>query len=204
MPLAFAMPMRLEPFSPIHAPAPPDPGEPVVEIAPLDAPGRFRLLLSGRLGRAWAAQLCTGLAARQVSVLRGTARRSGDAWRARFDLERLAPRVDPSRIDYLRLCRSRAARTAVAPLRLERFSVAESLSLFPALDVWIEAPDRLGLLGALLERLAFLSLVLDQMSIETRDGRALDRFRVCTAEGGLPSRATQRVLREALAGRLLR
>jgi UTP:GlnB (protein PII) uridylyltransferase len=196
--------MRLESFPLTHPPELPVAERPRVEIAPLEAPGRFRLRLSGRLGRSWAAQLCTGLAARHLSVLRGTARRNDDAWRARFELERLAPRVDPHVIDYLGLCRSRAARTAVAPLRLERFSVAESLSLFPALDVWIEAPDRLGLLGALLERLAFLALVPDEMSIETRDGRALDRFRIRTAEGGLPSRSTQRVLREVLAGRLLR
>ena len=196
--------MRLESFPLTHPPELPGLEGPEVEIAPLEAPGRFRLRLSGRLGRSWAAQLCNGLAAYHLSVLRGTARRNGDAWSARFELERLAPRVDPHRIDYLGLCRSRAARTAVAPLRLERFSVAESLSLFPALDVWIEAPDRLGLLGALLERLAFLALVSDEMSIETRDGRALDRFRVRTAEGGLPSRSTQRVLREVLAGRLLR
>ena len=196
--------MRLDSFQLTDAPVLAPAADPAVEIAPLDTPGCFRVRLSGRLGRAWAAQLCNGLAAQQMSVLRGAAQRSGDAWRARFDLERLAARVDPTRIDYLGLCRSRAARTAVAPLRLERFSISESLSHFPALDLWIEAPDRLGLLGALLERLAFLALVPDQMSIETCGGRALDRFRVCTAEGGLPTRATQRVLREVLAGRLLR
>ena len=196
--------MGLDAFPLTQAREPAEVAQPEIEIAPLEAPGRFRLRLSGRLGRSWAAHLCSGLAHHHLSVLRGSARRTGDTWRARFELERLAPRVDPHRIDYLRLCRSRAERSATAPLRLERFSVAESLSIFPALDVWVEAPDRLGLLGALLERLAFLALVPDEMWIETRDGRAFDRFRVRNAEGGLPSRATRQVLREVLAGHLLR
>jgi len=195
--------MQLDGYPLADGPLLPGAEAPAVEVSALEAPGRFRLLLSGRLGRSWAASLCNGLAAHRLSVVRGTAERSGDAWRARFEIERLAPRVDIQRIDYIGLCRARAPHRAAAPLRLDRFSVAESLSLFPALDVWIEAPDRLGLLGALLERLAFLALVPDGMAIETRDGRALDRLRVRTAEGGLPSRATQAVLREVLAGRLL-
>lgn len=172
-------------------------------IAALAEAGRFELTLWGRLGRSFAAHLCTGLAASHLSVVRGEAERCGEEWSARFELERRVGRVDPRTLDFLTLCREPRARRAVAPLELAAFSLGESAAHPGAMELRVEAADRLGLLGALLERLAFLAVAPEQMAIETRAGRALDRFRLRAADGSPLSRATQRILHEVLAGKLL-
>ena len=61
-----------------------------------------------------------------------------------------------------------------------------------------------GFLGGLLERLGFLGLEALEMRVWTDERGVDDRFYVKQRDGGVPSRRTAKLLREALEGRLLR
>jgi hypothetical protein len=170
--------------------------------------GRHQLELWGRLGAHWAEPLCRGLARAGLSISRGFALRREHAdpasgWRGRFEIVREEPSTDPVLLDYLELLARGRARSR-APIELSDYTLLESGAHGGSLFLELRGPDRLGFLGGVLERLAFLSLAPVEMRIETRGGGVHDQFWLRTREGGVPRPRARKLLAEVLDGRLLR
>ncbi len=185
------------------------------ELVPVGG-DRYRLRLFGAFRRTWADGLCQGLRTARVNVVQGHALRepgsagpagaqapSSGAWRARFELERTPGGTDPMLLDLLSLCDRIPPPRAPGELRIDRFT----LDRHPESDglrLCVEAPDRVGLLAALLERFSFLALVAEEMTIETVDGGVRDRFVLRESRGQAPAAATERALAGVLRGELCR
>lgn len=166
------------------------------------------LLLWGHLGGRWADPLCRGLARAGLSIRRGFAarREEGDpssGWRARFEIQREETSTDPVLLDYLELM-ARGRTPSRTPIRLSEYAVSESSSHGGSLFLELRGPDHLGFLGAVLERLSFLSLSPVEMRIETTPSGVHDQFWLRTREGGVPRPRARKLLAEVLDGRLLR
>lgn len=192
----------------VDTPAPADPPRAAreprgYEILPLDA-RRHRLRLRGALHRAWAAPLFRGLAAHGLDVVRGRARRlPHGGWRASFEIARRPDGADPMGLDVLALATPRPGATAPPAFVLSSHRLGASSELGGSLRLDVTAPDQHGFLAGLLDRLAFLSLVPEAMEVETGPYGVRDRFHLRTGDGRCPGPAVQRILAEALAGRLL-
>jgi UTP:GlnB (protein PII) uridylyltransferase len=88
-------------------------------------------------------------------------------------------------------------------ISLVDFSLGEPEQHNGALYLEVRAADQLGFLAALLNHIAFMFLFPEEMSIETVNGTALDRFRLKGIGGTPPSptarAALQRKLRDLIA-----
>lgn len=157
---------------------------------------RYRLALDGVLWPGWVGNLSSGLAARRLSILRGHAHgnRTG-AWRASFELMRLADGDDPATLDWIAMARDEAREGFATPLRLERFDLESVLEHDGSLRLTVAAADRVGFLAALLRRLAYFSLFPVELRLETRGQRVLDELWLRSGGHRPPSSST----REALA-----
>jgi len=169
---------------------------------------RHTLVLWGHLGGRWADPLCRGLARAGLSIRRGFAVRREEldpasGWRARFEIEREATSTDPVLLDYLELL-ARGRTPSRTPIELSEYGLSESSSHGGSLFLEVRGPDHLGFLGALLERLSFLSLSPVEMRIETLASGVHDQFWLRTREGGIPPPRARKLLAEVLDGRLLR
>ena len=169
---------------------------------------RHLLLLWGHLGGRWADPLCRGLARAGLSIRRGFAVRQEEldpasGWRARFEIQREAASTDPVLLDYLELL-ARGRTPSHTPIVLEEYSLSESSTHGGSLFLEVRGPDHLGFLGAILERLSFLSLSPVEMRIETVAGGVHDQFWLRTREGGIPRPRARKLLAVVLDGRLLR
>jgi hypothetical protein len=154
--------------------------------------------LWGDFGPGWSSAVPLGLAAAGISILRGFARRTIDrAWTVELEVQALAPDADPESIDYAALAMSPARPAPAVPFTLDSY-YADGSPERGRLFLEVQAPDRLGFLGSLLDRLAALSLHLDEMTIDTRRGRAFDQFFLKTPDGELPSEESCRALTSAL------
>jgi hypothetical protein len=172
------------------------------EIQPLGG-GRHALRLWGPLHRNWADRLSRGLTLSRIAIVRGYATRETSAgWLAAFEIDAARAKRDPMLIDYLQLL-DRELRGPIPPIRIETHRIEPSDQFGGSLCVQITGRDRLGFLGGVLERFAFLSLVPDAMSIESDAGLAFDGFFLRMTDGAAPSQATARLLEEALRGRIL-
>ena len=170
------------------------------EIHPLEG-GRYQLKIWGRLPRCWADHLCRGLARNGLGIVQGFARHGAEAeWIGSFELERTRRGVDPMLVDFLALALRPPSDVAPPPIAIEHYTI--EVAADGALDLELIGPDQLGFLGGLLERLSFLSLVPDEMKVETGPGGIHDRFRLRMRDGGAPGVATARILAEILDGRL--
>jgi hypothetical protein len=171
------------------------------EIHPFEG-GRHHLEIWGRLPRNWADRLCRGLARSGIAIVRGFARRDAEAgWIASFDLERSPRAGDPILVDYLALVLRAPAEAPPASLVIDHYT----LDIRPddgSIELEVRGPDQLGFLGGLLERLAFLSLVPEELTVETEPAGSRDRLRLRARDGAAPSPATLRILAEILDGRL--
>jgi hypothetical protein len=186
----------------------------LVELEELDQPsaaptftisswpgGVHWLKLSGELRPCWAAWLSLGLAAVGVDVLRGRAKRApGRSWIAELQLRAVEGGADPRSIDFASLAADRPAAAVPVDIGLDSYYVDGSPDSGPSLFLEVRAPDRAGFLGSLLDRLAGLSLLPDEMTIDTRSGRVCDRFQLKTAEGRLPPEESRRALVTVLDG----
>jgi hypothetical protein len=169
---------------------------------------RHLLVLWGHLGGRWADPLCRGLARAGLSIRRGFAVRREEegpasGWRARLEILREETSTDPVLLDYLDLL-ARGRTPSRTPIVLSEYSLSESSTHGGSLFLEVRGPDHLGFLGAILERLSFLSLSPVEMRIETLEGGAHDQFWLRTREGGIPRPRARKLLAEVLDGRLLR
>jgi hypothetical protein len=152
----------------------------------------------------WSSSMPLGLAAAGISILRGFARRPIEGvWNVELELQALAPNADPESIDYAALAMSAPRAESAVPIVLDSYH-ADGSSERGRLFLEVQAPDRVGFLGSLLERFAALSLCLDEMTIDTRGGRAFDQFFLTTADGDLPSDESCRALTSALDALVVR
>jgi hypothetical protein len=171
------------------------------EIHPLEG-GRHHLKIWGRLPRSWADHLCRGLARSGIGVVRGVAKCSGEGeWTAGFELERTARGADPMLVDHLSLVLRPPSDAVPPPIAIDHYTL-DVREEDGSLELEVIGPDQLGFLGGLLERLAFLSLVPEEMTVETGPGGIRDHFRLRGRDGSAPSAATLRILAEILDGRL--
>jgi hypothetical protein len=169
---------------------------------------RHLLTLWGSLGARWADPLCRGLARAGLGIRRGFAVRREDhdpasGWRARFEIERESTSTDPVLLDYLELL-ARGRTPSRTPIRLSEYALSESSAHGGSLYLEVRAPDHLGFLGAILERLSFLSLAPVEMRIETLESGAYDQFWLRSRDGGVPRPRARKLLAEVMDGRLLR
>jgi hypothetical protein len=169
---------------------------------------RHVLALWGHLGSRWADPLCRGLARAGLSIRRGFAVREegldpGSGWRARLEIEREAHSTDPVLLDYLELL-ARGRTPSRTPVVLSDYQLTETGSHGGSLFLEVRGPDHLGFLGAILERLSFLSLSPVEMRIETVEGGVHDQFWLRTREGDVPRPRARKLLAEVLDGKLLR
>jgi hypothetical protein len=163
--------------------------------------GVHRVKLWGELAPGWAGTFSLGLAAAGIDILRGYAQRTAErSWTAHVQLRAARPDVDPKSIDYARLAAAPVSAVSPSDVVLDSYYVDGSPDSGGTLFLEVRAPDRIGFLGSLLDRLAGLSLFPDEMAIDTRGGRVFDRFHLKTSEGRLPSDAARRALAGALDG----
>jgi hypothetical protein len=160
--------------------------------------GSFRVRLGGSFGQGWLASLCRGLADQRISIERAHAMRTRNlSWIAEFTALPLEGAADPDRVPYLVL----AATPVVLdgpPLKLARYEVESSFD--GTLKLAFEARDALGLLGALLAKLAALGLYPVEMHIDTQTDIASDTLWLSTADGASPAPGLRDALCAALDG----
>lgn len=156
----------------------------------------FRVRLGGSFGQGWLASLCCGLAAQRINIERAHAMRTRNlSWIAEFTAVALPGAADPDSVPYLALATSPISPYA-KPMRLTEYALESCYD--GTLKLALEAQDSLGLLGAVLEKLAALGLYPVEMHIETQTARAEDTLWLCTADGGMPSEALRDALERAL------
>ncbi|HVP27859.1 MAG TPA: hypothetical protein VMW35_01685 [Myxococcota bacterium] len=159
------------------------------------------LQMWGRLRPGWSGSLAEGLSANRASLVRGFARKFGAMrWLAEFTLERTPGGSDLLGLDYLELAARPLPSGRRRPIRLSGFKLAPSPKHGGSLLLEIEGEDEVGFLGALLMRLAFLSLFPEELHIDTRDGRALDRLHLVGIGRSQPTAATAEALEAMLEG----
>lgn len=194
-----------------HVPVPgsgtlPRDGERGFEVRRLSG-DRHLLVLWGQLGPRWADPLCRGLARAGLGVRSGFAVRQSDdpssGWRARFEILRDEASTDPVLLDYLDLL-ARGRTPSRAPIVLSQYNLSESSAHGGSLYLEVRGPDRVGFLGALLERLSFLSLAPVEMRIETLEDGVHDQFWLRARGGAIPRPRARKLLAEVMDGRLLR
>jgi len=167
------------------------------ELRPL-AGGKLELKLWGRLPPGWAGALSAGLSRKGIGVIRGSATKVQAAWDAVFEVDPSRSVGDPGRIDFLGLAQDERQAAPAADLSLTDAVFGEPEQHNGAFYLEVRAEDQLGFLGALLNRMAFLSLFPEEMIIETENGRIYDRFWIRGIGGSTPSPASRDALRKKL------
>ena len=182
---------------PSNAPAAAGPGQPTARLSAAGS-GPRQLHLAGQLALGWMGRLAAALAAHRVSVVSARARQSAPRqWEAVFEIEPLDPAVALEALDYLRFVALAPVRPPAAVPRLRSYRLSLDGD---ALRVELRAADALGFLDGVLRAFAGCGLFPCEMSVETREGEALDSFALRGIAGGAPPRA----ICEALEARLSR
>lgn len=155
--------------------------------------GLYELNIRSQFPPRWLANLTNALAARGISIQRGSASKvTPSLWQATFEI---APAVGdklPAGLDYLALARTTAAADpAAAPIRLDACRLEQRGD---ALFVEVEGPDSVGFLKALLKTFAFFSLFPAEVHIDTPGGRVHDRFWLKGVGGLAPSESSRQGL----------
>jgi hypothetical protein len=159
------------------------------------AGGMCAVKLGGNLPPGWCGNLMTSLSRAGISVVRGFAKRvSDESWIADFQIQAVGAEAGCSDVDYLSMARSPPPPGPPAEIALDSFYVDASPESGQYLFLEVHGYDRVGFLASLLDRLARLSLLPEQISLETWEGRALDCFHLKAAGGGPPRAATAREL----------
>ena len=157
---------------------------------------RHTLHLSGSLDAGWAGRLAAGLAARHVSVVRATARRTSTRWTAEIVLDALDPDTEPSAIDFLALVNDHAP----TPLDVAGLHLASHRVVRTKRDVLVElrAADAVGFLGRVLHLFADHGLFPHEMRVDTLGLEVRDVFRLQGASGAVPPEGIVTALRARL------
>jgi hypothetical protein len=160
--------------------------------------GASRLRLGGRFLPGWAGSLALGLSRLHVTIVRGCACcTSRDKWTAFFDIHALTGAPALASIDYPALASRTQEPAAPAPIRLEKYSLGPVIG--GALQLGVRGEDCIGFLGGLIDRMAQLSLVPEELRVETCASVAEDHFRIRTLAGRAPSEDLRRALESLLA-----
>jgi hypothetical protein len=159
---------------------------------------RTALRVSGRLRPGWCGSLATGLAGLGVDIVRGAALTSGAGiWKAEFELR--CPKAGHLESEALgRLLKARPGASFASPLELLGYRLGRSTTHGGCLHLEVEALDRVGLIAALLRRLAYYSLFPAELRLETVDGIACDQLWLRGGAGSTPPPGSE----TALAARL--
>jgi hypothetical protein len=190
----------LDPPSP-KPPVPPsnDLPEERSEVTP-DKEGTFRVWLEGAFPTGWIASLSMGLARANIGIVSGVARKSSQRrWTTAMVVRPQSGAARPEDVDYLGLAHQRHPPEVAAPIALQSFEVVVD-DKSGALLLEVTGQDRIGFLGSLLDRLAGLALFPEDMTIETQDDKALDRFALKAPGGQTPSAEAHQALMELLEG----
>ncbi len=158
--------------------------------------GRSTLHLSGSLHPAWAGRLAAGLAARDVSVVRASARRGSTRWTAEIEIQVPGGAVEPSAIDFVALMKEHRDPAAAGPVALASWRVQPTRT---DVEVEIRAEDSVGFLGRVLLVFAALGLFPRAMRAETVGAAVRDVFLLQGAGGERPPDAVVALLRRRLA-----
>ncbi|MET0794097.1 MAG: hypothetical protein ABW061_21425 [Polyangiaceae bacterium] len=162
-------------------------------------PNEFRVRLGGLFHGAWMAKLSTRLAERELSIDHIHARLTTDqVWIAELHLIRVSETTDPLSLDYAALAADESDGPSSGNLVLDSYRLIESRDYGGTLMLTLEAADSLGLLGALLGRLAHLQLFPVELHIETREGRAYDSLWLAGPAAAPPNTGARDAVAELL------
>lgn len=162
------------------------------ELQPIGR-GLHELKLRGQFPPRWLANLTSALAARGVSIQRGSASKvTPSLWQATFEIAPAGGGELPAGLDYLSLSRTAAAAgPADGRIRLDACRLEQRGD---ALFVEVEGPDSVGFLVAMLKTFAFFSLFPAEVHIDTPAGRVHDRFCLRGVGGLAPSESSRQGL----------
>jgi hypothetical protein len=147
--------------------------------------GHHELKLWGKFPPRWLANLTAALSARQISVQRGSANKlSPTVWQGTFELLPAAGQSLPADLDYYQLAQHDAATSATAALVLDKILVEKRDD---AIFVEVRGADSVGFLMSMLKLFTFYSLYPAEVSIDTPQGRVLDRFWLKGLGGSTPT-----------------
>lgn len=155
--------------------------------------GSYELKIRGQFPPRWLANLTSALAARGISVQRGSASKiSPSLWEAMFEISPAGAGGLPTDLDYLALARAtKAVDLSAVSIRLDSFTLEHQGD---ALFVEVKAADSVGFLVTLLKNFAFFSLFPAEVQIDTPGGRVHDRFWLKGVGGIAPSESSRQGL----------
>lgn len=161
--------------------------------------GKCILKVWGRLPPGWMGNLSSGLSRNHINIISAKAKKENLSWTAEFEImpDRFAAELD--KIDFLALATDGIDSDASVSFTLDELVFGEPERNNGALYIEIKAPDQLGFLGAVLNRLSFYSLFPEAMIIETTNGRIFDRFWIKGIGGSAPSATAMDTLKRKLA-----
>jgi hypothetical protein len=170
------------------------------EVSDLDD-DTFRIRLGGLLRSNWMVGVCNGLAREQLSIQRSHARRltHDGSWIAELHVVALAGAQNPLQIPYIEFAEEDDI-PASGALQLDNYQLLESPDHGGTLRLTFSAKDAVGLLGALLQAFASLSLLPVEMHIETHDQEAHDCLWLAASGPSKPSQADRDALDSLLRG----
>jgi hypothetical protein len=161
-------------------------------------PQLYRIRLGGAFRPMWMGALCNALAEHKLSIEIVHAARARDwSWVAELRVQALPGAPNPRNLHYVELAHAEAPH-APPPLALSRYTLEESESHGGALLLTIEAPDTLGLLGALLATLASVELFPIELHIDTQAGVARDQLWLVSPGATQPSTSARSAVHELL------
>lgn len=164
-------------------------------------PASFRIRLGGTFTPAWLARLCRGLASQRISIDRAHAMRAPNrAWSAELHVVSLPGAPALGSLPILPLIAADVPDPGA--LELDSYELTPSTAHGGTLHLAIDAPDSLGLLGALLAQLAKLTLYPIEMHIETQAGRAQDSLWLYTDQSSRRVTELQDLVERMLASAL--
>jgi hypothetical protein len=163
---------------------------------------RARVRLWGALPFTWCGNLSLHCHGASVSILEVDARHLGNArWAASLLVESLSSAKAVRALDFVAMARRRPSLAPLPPT----FGV-DHFRLVPpdeqgVVRVYLTAPDRLGLLAAILETIVACGLRPRELSVRTRAGRAEDWLALEAQVGSRPSASALAALADAFARR---
>lgn len=160
----------------------------------------FRVRLGGLLRTSWMSTLCNRLAQARVSIEHTHARLAHDqSWIAELHVSAVVEGANPLTLPYIEFMEADDGAAPHRALRLDAYRLIESRDYGGTLMLTLEAPDTLGLLGALLASVGSLGLFPVEVHIETRGGRAYDCLWLGAANGAAPAAGARDALDRLLA-----
>ncbi|HOP41458.1 MAG TPA: hypothetical protein PLI53_10495 [Geobacteraceae bacterium] len=175
-----------------------NPAEPGFEIVPTGS-GTYVLKLWGKLHPGCIGSLSSGLSRNKINIIRGQAVKSISHWDILLEIAKSGFATDPNKLDLLALAKEEDNDDVPQDsFSISRFTLEPPEKHNDALYLEVKAPDQLGFLGRILNRLAFLLLFPEKIMIDTVNNRIYDKFWIRGLGGNPPSATAQAALRKKL------